>query len=424
VATNRSPDSRTGTGHAVPMAIVRGIAHVTRPRARKAFVAGAACMAIYYWASGRSAETLQQFMLILTSVAAAAIILPELPSTLWTMDADRIRSLIPIRQREQLLVELIAAESDDQAWSKLVWSKAVGPLLGASREPWQYIEDMNYDIHIRPDSSFSWPNALETVVLTGVSVDSKSTRLLPPPAKTGGRYWISMARTEPSFQHEYAQDGCLARELTPMTMLTSTEWHDLIKQLCTARMIIDGEVIELTPEIVDELPDVVRWYASSTFEPSLSRVQVRIMFDMVMEAAVRSFTVSFRSYYCAGSTAITMRLDGPSAAGIVCENFFGRTLFDNIGSGVTQTRHAQFDEAVFSTGRDSILWPGSGVHFRWERTTTSRVGIIPDPHVRPVCGRTSRPIGPAAGFDLDRPRIAGRSRARQLVGPSPDDMGE
>jgi hypothetical protein len=322
-------------------------------------------MTVYYLTPGQSAEPVRQFMIILASVAAAAIILPELPSALWTIDAERIRNLIPAHQREQLLQELIAAESDDQSWNEVVWRKALHPLLTASRSPWVYIADMEYDINIHLDRSVALPGG-ETLPVTNIAIDNKSTRILPSAEETGGRYWVSMGRTEPSFQHEYTYSGCLARELLPMPDLDSTEWHQLIIQQCSARLIVEGELIELTPEVVDELPDLVRWYAPTAFDPPSKRVRVRMMLDYFTEPKVRTFTVSFLSYYCIGSTAITMKLYDSNESSIVCESYFGRALSDNLGNNITQQHHDFFEEAVFSTGRDSILWPGSGVHYRWE----------------------------------------------------------
>lgn len=324
-------------------------------------------MAVFYLVPGESAEPLREFMIILASVAAAAIILPELPSSLWTIDAERIRNLIPMHQRERLLQELIAAESDDQSWNQVVWRKALQPLLSASRTPWVYIADMEYDVNIHVNRSVKLPNG-KAVAATNIAIDNKSTRILPPLEETGGRYWVSMARTEASFQHEYTQSGCLAREWLPMAALDSSDWHQLIIGQCAARLIVEGELIELSPEVVDELPDVVRWYAPSAFDPPLTPLRVRMMLDYFTEPEVQTFTVFFLSYYCMGSTAITMKLYDGGESRIVCESFFGRALSDNLGSGITQQHHDFFDEAVFSTGRESILWPGSGVHFRWGRS--------------------------------------------------------
>ncbi|WP_328326206.1 hypothetical protein OHA70_37500 [Kribbella sp. NBC_00382] len=62
-----------------------------------------------------------------------------------------------------------------------------------------------------------------------------------------------------------------------------------------------------------------------------------------------------------------MKLHDGADPRIICEPYFGQALSDTLGSNVTQQHHDFFDEAVFSTGRDSILWPGCGVHFRWDR---------------------------------------------------------
>jgi hypothetical protein len=320
-------------------------------------------MVLYYFVPS---EPFKLAMTLLASVAAAAIILPELSSDLWSMDPDRIRALIPGSQRESLAKALIDAEfPDEPEWANLIWYQSLQPLMVVSEAPWLRIWDMDYDIDVRLDKAAGTTDLSDLHPVTSVSVDSKSTRILPPLSKVpGGRYWLSMARTEASVKHEYDQLGCLGRELTPMSEVASEAWYEIVRSRCSASLLLEGELIELTPEPVEELPDIVRWYAPSSFVPPSEHVRVRLMFDFIMEATRRSFEVSFRSYYCAGSTAITMKMYGCPDP-LECQEFFARALTDNTGHGISLTKHDSFEQAVFSTGRNSIVWPESGVLFRW-----------------------------------------------------------
>jgi hypothetical protein len=75
--------------------------------------------------------------LVLASVAAASIFLPELSSDLWTMHADDIRKTIPEKQVAQLQKELISAATDGYDRAHCVWSEALSPMLAAIHEPLQ-----------------------------------------------------------------------------------------------------------------------------------------------------------------------------------------------------------------------------------------------------------------------------------------------
>src|SRR5262245_52805217 len=79
--------------------IRRVLVHLTRSKARVAWVLIVLCSVLY---ASVSEETVRQMTLVLASVAAAAIFLPELSSDLWNMHSDEIQKTVPEKQVEKL----------------------------------------------------------------------------------------------------------------------------------------------------------------------------------------------------------------------------------------------------------------------------------------------------------------------------------
>lgn len=348
----------------VRVALRRAAAHLTRFTARWAYLLLAVCALIYAfipkdWAI---AGTAREFVLILASVAVGAIVLPELPSNLWTIDSERVRNLIPNSQREHLARSLVTAESSDSRWTDLVWSKGLSPLLDATREPWQYARDMDYDVTVHLDQVLEAEG--KQLPVSFVSVNQKSHRVLVRP--DASTVWISMARTSAALNREFLDPSCLARELVPIGDLEGEAWQQSILDSCQAELFIDGVRLELVAEAEPDLPDVVRWRIPNNFELAHTRVRVDIRFDFYVSADADSFPVMFSGYYCAGITDISMRLyDEVGSRTLDCEYFVGRALDPSISMGTTPSRNGVYQQIKFSTGKESILWPGSGVMFRW-----------------------------------------------------------
>ncbi len=338
--------------------------HLTRSSARWGYVVFVICVLVYAFVpkEWEFAETVREFFLILSSVAIGAIVLPELPSNLWSIDTQRVRNLIPDAQREKLARTLISAESEDARWTDLVWSKALGPLTTATRSPWEYVQDMDYDVAVHLNRTLEFGEV--TLPVHSVAVNQKSVRILGKPGLN--TVWLSVVRTNSALGREFLEEACLARELVPLGHLEGTDWQDAVLASCQVELFIDGARIELVPEALAELPDVVRWRLPLQYELTPDRVRVHISFDFHLEPEVDSFPVAFSSYYCAGITDISMRLyDEKQLSELECDYFVGRALDPNSATGVTESSKGIYKQITFSTGKDSILWPGSGVMFRW-----------------------------------------------------------
>jgi len=348
----------------IALTLRRVWSHLTRYTARWAYLLAAICIIVYALVPSDwpVADPVKQFVLILSSVAVGAVVLPELPSNLWTIDVERVRNLIPGSQRSTLARSLISAESEDDRWNNLVWSKALQPLLKASEEPWRYVRDMDYDASVHLNRILELPSG--TIPVHTVSTDQKSTRVLSRPGVTA--VWVSIARTGSALMGEFGELACLAREVVPLSSLVGADWQAAVIATCRVEMHIDGARVELVAEATADRPDLVRWRTPVEFELPTEWSRVRIMFDFHLDPAVDTFPVIFSGYYCAGTTDISLRLyDENQPSSLECDWFVGRALEETAASGATESTNGVYRQITFSTGRDGILWPGSGVMYRW-----------------------------------------------------------
>lgn len=339
-------------------------AHLTRTSARWGYFVFALCVLAYAFIPREwsIAETVREFFLILASVAVGAIVLPELPSNLWSIDVQRVRNLVPNAQREKLARTLISAESDDARWTDLVWSRALDPLTTATRDPWEYTFDMDYDVSVHLGRELQFGEV--SIPVHTAAVNQKSFRVLGRPGVT--TLWISVARTLAALEREFQETSCLARELVPLGDLEGVEWQEAVKSTCHVELNVDGAPVLLIAESAPDLPDVVRFRLPAQFEMSTQRTRVQIRFDFHLAPSTDSFPVMFSGYYCAGVTEISMRLyDERQVSTLECDYFVGRALDAASTLGVTESQNEVFKQITFSTGKDAILWPGSGVMFRW-----------------------------------------------------------
>jgi hypothetical protein len=357
--------TESGRNGRVLQTLRRVWSHLTRYTARWAYLLAAVCVIIYALVPDEweISDPVKQFVLILSSVAVGAVVLPELPSNLWTIDVEKVRNLIPGAQRTSLARSLIEAESEDQRWNELVWLKALDPLLEASRKPWQYVRDMDYDVSVHLGRTLQLGD--ERIPVHSVSVDHKSSRVLARPGIDA--VWLSIARTGSALQSEFGEAACLAREIVPLGTLTGQAWQNATVAACHAELYVDGDRVELIHEVTPERPDLVRWRTPVEFELPTERVRVRVQFDFHLDPSVDTFPVIFSGYYCAGTTDIALRLyDENSPSELECDYYVGRALDESGHQGISQYNNGVYRQFAFSTGRDGILWPGSGVMFRWK----------------------------------------------------------
>ncbi|WP_159623718.1 hypothetical protein [Ruania rhizosphaerae] len=251
-------------------------------------------------------------------------------------------------------------DAEGVTWARLVQHLAIDPLQRATDQPWLWLEDMDYSVRVYPSDVVVGDRAM-----TRVAVESKSKRYLAGSIRDDGAFWMSIARTESSYQQEFGHVGCLAREIVPLPAGSDDAWRDLVLQHCSARLTVDGLHLDLQPETSEAIPRVVRWVSPSDFTPPTERVPIGIEFSYLMDSARDLFTVTFLSYYCVGNTQIKLTLNAPpTRLQLDTDVFYGRAL-DAREPTVRQTSDTFSQTVAFATGNRSLLWPGSGVYFRW-----------------------------------------------------------
>ena len=357
---------------ATPKLIHRFWRHITRSRARAGLLVMLFSALIYallkrYTPPGH--EPLQEVSLILAGVAASAVFLPELSSNLWKLSRDDVEKLVPHDRRKSLLRSLLAADSRDAAWDELVYDQAVTPLMKAAQDPELTVRNMEYTVEVHLDNLVQFGE--RSLRVHNVETLASSERVLPQRSADG--YWVSVARTPAALGLEFLSPGCLLREIVELRdeegrPLETDEWYQAMSALSRVMVTVNGQA-QAVIERAGEATDVVRWYFTPEGEEVAQRVPIRIAFDFPLAADVDRFPVHFSGYYCAGATVVTIKLYGlRDGVDLQCYSFFARGLGPQTGGGdIKMSDGALSKQASFSTGRDSILWPGSGVIFDWHQ---------------------------------------------------------
>lgn len=352
----------------VVVTVRRVFAHVTRTSALTAWLVAILCAMLYAFVPFErvawiDVEFSRTVLLTLFSLAVGAVFLPELPSNLWSIDVTKVRNLIPEQRRNELAQTLINAESDDSRWTALVWNSALEPLVDASRKPWTYVWDMDYEANVHVGQSVSLADRV--VPISTVSVEHKSYRFLANPGVTSR--WLTLSRTVDALKDEYDLPGCLAREVALVPNVTQDEWHSVIVPRCTASLMIDGVNIELTPEVSESNRDVIRWYVADGAQIPLDRAKVVINFEFPYSADESMFMVSFTGYYVAGIVDIGLKLFGAPVGSVLdADHFIGKALHNDWKPFKRNDATDVCLTSRYSTGHPTILWPGSGVSFYWK----------------------------------------------------------
>ncbi|WP_182112499.1 MULTISPECIES: hypothetical protein [unclassified Actinotalea] len=347
--------------------------HLVRAAARRAWVIVVVCFAIYVALDARGDwPQLQEFVLIVAGVAAGAIFLPELSASLWDLDPDRIRGLVPLPKVRGLHRAVLDASLDgdegSRKWSQVVWSEAVEPLLAAGHERRSVVWDLAYDIGVHPGREVT-VGAL-AVPTTFVTTRLRSRRVLPVGAD--GVVWVSAARTSSALHNEFQLAGCILRELVPLPGVDRDTWREAVLEHCRVTLNVGGRSVPLVVAHGEPIPDLVRWEATLAPEDRRDEhVMVEISFDFPLDPATTTFPVLFPRYFCAGATrvAFTLYTQDPSLQ-LEAQPFLAHAPGRSLGDTAKESTKI-LQRYVFQAPPESLVWPGSGVHFEWTTRVTT-----------------------------------------------------
>lgn len=370
--------------------------HLTRSRARAAWALAVAGILLYaaYDPGWLAADAVRQFSLILASVAAGAVFLPELSSSLWTLKPDQIRDIIPTPRVAALQEALIRSQVDEPAWAERILDGALRPLLENVPSS-AIVEDLRYSTKISPNDQALLGSARP---MHRVTQELVGNRVLPLQAVAQGDvhyWWVSVAKDNDALQKEYDEPACLFREVVELDPSWDAErWRQEAMQHCKVSVFIDGyEVLRgAKPQPADAALPGVRdlaarqnnellraYFSTDDLKAALpvelrsrllrgQRLEVAVRLSYRMDICHNHFFVLFGSYYAVGNHHVLIELvDEEDKLRLYSYVFFGRAL-----------GHKFFlDEAVeegtrrvdIRTESNTMLWPGSGVCVWWERRT-------------------------------------------------------
>jgi hypothetical protein len=352
-----------------------GYFFLQREQARKAWFIFLACVAVASLPWTARWGELRQAAIVLASLAAGAIFLPELNSGLWHLNAKEIRDTIPEHRRRSFYTELIQADCPEdewaQRWAILMWRRGVIPLLDAARDNRRIRWNMNYEVSVHLHQEVQIGRTKRKMARVETSLDDE--RVLP--AVTDGLLWVSFAGNDASLLSEFNENSCLIRELVGLPGLSKAAWAAEVRKLCHIRIRIGPRTVVFSPEDVIVVPGgddvrIVRWLVPVT-EDETNGEPLSCQIEMHFPAEIReqNFPALLAGYYCAGRTTVAFKLyHGQGPRPIL--RYFDEFLSEG-GGNVDIWRPERFDtedrqSVMYRTPPDSLLWPGSGIYFWWE----------------------------------------------------------
>jgi hypothetical protein len=346
-----------------------------REQARKAWFIFVACVAFASIPWTAHLHGLRQGAIVMASLAAAAIFMPELNSKLWYLSAAEIRDLIPQHRRRALHAELIRADCPKEAWAQewadLVWRQGVTPLLGAAQDTSRIHWNVMYEVSIHLGVKVNVRGRAQSMA----SVETRHVYECLLPDVESGALWVSVAGNDASLESEFNEKGCLSRELVRLPGLGQESWSDEVRRLCDVHVKIGPNVIRFPADSIvsvssDDDTWIVRWLL-----PRISRgpggqlVSCQIDIGFPTKIRENNFPLLLAGYYCAGTTSLSFKLyhnqrQRPDL------HYFGGFISEG-GSNIAAWKPERLDtderqSVVYRTPQGSLLWPGSGIYCWWE----------------------------------------------------------
>lgn len=377
--TQAGVTGRAGTGSL--RLLRRSYRFLQREQARKAWLIFALSVAFAALPWTAHLSGIRQGAIVLASLAAGGIFMPELNSGLWRFKAEEIRDTIPEHKRRAFYTELIKADcpADEwaQRWAVLAWQQGVIPLLQAAQQAGRIHWNVNYQVSVHLGQNVRVGRREQLMAWVETSNDYE--RILPPGP---GPLWVSIAGNEASLLAEFGEDNCLSRELVALPDLTGKAWASEVRRLCRVQVRIGPRTITFNPDSIVTVPGdedhrIVRWLIPLTQDEarasSTVACQVEIHFPTVLRE--NKFPVVLAGYYCAERTVLSFKLYHGSGTRPLLRYFDEFLSAGSAGSAVSGASAAwapqRFDTSerqsvTYSTSRDSLLWPGSGIYYWWE----------------------------------------------------------
>lgn len=378
ISLDRQPRNHHGELTRITISVYR---FLQREQAHRAWFIFVSCVAFAALPWTAHLTGLRQGAIVLASISAAAIFMPDLSSKLWHLDAHDIREMVPLHRRRAFYAQLIRADCPEEEWAdrwaKLVWRQGVMPLLDAAQDTSRIHWDVRYEASVHLGVLLNIGGRVQQMARVETRHDFDC--LLP--GTNNGELWVSVAGNDASLRSEYNEKGCLSRELVRLPGLSKQRWVEEVRRLCDVRVEIgeNGEngsrSIEFSEEDVvevtgDDDPWIVRWLLPGTrLTSGVVRVPWQIEIDFPTKVRENNFPLLLAGYYCAGKTSLSFRFYHNNRKRPTLR-YFGEFLSEG-GSNVVgwkpdAHRSDERQSVTYRTRQDSLLWPGSGIYCWWE----------------------------------------------------------
>lgn len=272
---------------------------------------------------------------------------------------------------------LLRSQVGEAEWANTIMANAMQPLVEIAGRPSTVLANLSYSVQIHLNERLSVDG--NVIDVHRVETLQRARRLLP---RSRGRshMWVSIARNTELIKNEFFDPNCLAREIVEFDATWDDErWARAAKELCSARIIIDGvtkvAVTKHPDDITDPLPPgLLRWYFPSDLDGAggALRRPSTVAIDYPMRATQNSMPMLFSSYYCMGSLSLSLAIYGSMSHDVElrCQPFLAQALDRPVDVTPIQ-KDGLCRQILITTGDQTLLWPGSGVSVWWEPTAMS-----------------------------------------------------
>lgn len=324
--------------------------HVTRPRAVAAWAILVATVAIDLRVGG---ETVHEMVAVVIGVLMSFVLLPDpagdvdravARASLWLQEPKLLTAVVTVPELRTAAKSLLEAIQPSRG--ALAWHNGAAPILDAPPEA--IYDDFNYSITMWPGS-----NGAEGWYLVETSCSAVRTY-----ATDQKQLWASFVRSVPALEAEFAHYSCLSREIVP-----ASAWEKAREMNWLGASLRAGNR-ELTG-VVEERDHVMR-VVFDLLVPAGRDIRLTVRSRFLLPLSDQSFPVQMESYYCRGRTQIDFDLRDPdvcdvdafvSAPGLRASS---TNLLQQLQGG---PRGVQSWRIL--TPPETLLFPGSGVMWRW-----------------------------------------------------------
>lgn len=333
----------------------RFLRHVLRFDALRAFAIAILALGVVLWVGAD--KPAGEAALVVIGTLVSYILLPDQPQRFWRVRASELAETVPpsdLRTAGRETARALAIQTGgtiNPACSSLLWNDAVERVSHAVSNPRRVILDMDYRIAVTKE---------EHRQLVRATITSK--RCWPG----AGTVFFSFCSDVASLGQEFASEGSFAREIVELEPDEDMDAWEHRVSMYPVSLVIDGKNVDSIGRKTLTISGGARAHRL-LFDVSETPITdayttLQSVSEFHQSPHDRTFSVKFSTYFCVGSTQLSLEVADPTV--LIHANDF--MLDPSLDIHFFHQYGLASHRVVVQTKGNSVLHPGSGVVFSWE----------------------------------------------------------